>query len=460
MLRPPFSNKNPAGVSAVTTIGAPQAASNLGQWIAILALAASVSISIMDRTMLNLFIQPIKASIKLSDTQIALMNGVSFGLFYCIFAVIMGRITDRGNRRRIIIWTVFSWALVIVLTGLAKNFSELTICRIALAVAEAALAPAAFSMIADMLPQRLLGRGISTFYSGSILGPGLALVFGGAMNKVFSGLGRLVLPFYGNIEVWRAVVIAASGPGLLVVALVILFTYEPPRRELTFTVATDSRNVFAGVGYLWANRKLYAPFFLSMALISINYVSTLTWAPTYLIRVYGWNAHETGLWLGLVVAIGGVFGALSGGGLADWFVSRGHKDGVVRSMLLTSTLSTPFAFSTIPNLGSIYMLAGIGAYSFFVLAATSTAPALIQIITPNCFRGQVSGLYLTLLNIATLALGPLIVALLTDYVFRNELALGSSLTLLACVAAPLSLVCFWTGQRSLRSRIGIAMSVV
>lgn len=432
--------------------------SALGGWLSVCLLAVAVAISIMDRTVINLLIEPIKHSLGLTDTQIALMNSVSFGVFYCIFALIMGRMIDHGNRRRIIIFTVVAWSLVMSITGFARNFPELTVCRIALAVGEAALAPAAFSIIADLFPKPVLGRAISTFYTGSILGPGLALLFGGAMIKLFSSLSPISLPGVGRLEIWQAVLMSAGPPGLVIAVLLSRFVREPERRTLVPDSELARRtSSFPGLQYLFAQWRLYGGIFAALALISMNFVSMLTWTPTYLIRVYGWRASSTGYYMGIIVAVGGATGAFAGGWLADRLVERGRQDGVITAMAIMATLSTPFAFSAVPILGADKMLMSVFFYCFGVMGTTSTAPTLIQIMTPNQLRGQVSALYLTLLNIATLALAPLCVALLTDYVFRNPQALGLSLTVVAMATAPASTLCFWLVRRTVRDRLELAI---
>jgi MFS family permease len=122
-------------------------------------------------------------------------------------------------------------------------------------------------------------------------------------------------------------------------------------------------------------------------------------------------------------------------------------------MLIMGVVAAPFAFAPFPGLGGGNMLIGIAGYTFCVLATTSTVPALLQVITPNRLRGQISAIYLTILNIATLALSPLVVALLTDYVFRDELALGRSLTVVACLTTPASLVFLWLSRRPLQAHL-------
>jgi MFS family permease len=155
----------------------------------------------------------------------------------------------------------------------------------------------------------------------------------------------------------------------------------------------------------------------------------------------------------MVVATAGVLGSCFGGWFADRLTARGHRDGLLRAILIMAFCAMPFAFCTLPGIGAITMLIGIGLYAFFVLASMAVVPALLQVITPNYLRGQISGLYLTILNIATLALGPLFVALLTDYVFRDEKALAYSLTTLTCVATPLSLLFFLRSRLPLRARL-------
>lgn len=151
-------------------------------WYAVAVLLVVYSIAFVDRIILNLLVQPIRADLGLSDTGISLLQGLAFTIFYSIFGLILGRWADRNNRKRMIIAGVIVWCLATAACGFAQNFWQLFVARIFVGAGEAALSPAAYSLICDSFRREHRSRAISTYSMGIYVGIGSALIFGGSLS--------------------------------------------------------------------------------------------------------------------------------------------------------------------------------------------------------------------------------------------------------------------------------------
>ena len=149
-------------------------------WTVVVLLLLAYAVSLIDRQVLSLLVQPIKASLDISDTQISLLHGLAFAIFYTMFGILIGRAVDKYNRRNIIVAGITLWCLATIACGLASSFAGLFIARMFVGVGEATLSPAAFSMIADYFPPERRARAMSVFSTGVFVGSGLALILGGA----------------------------------------------------------------------------------------------------------------------------------------------------------------------------------------------------------------------------------------------------------------------------------------
>ena len=199
-------------------------------WYTVAVLTVCYTLSFIDRQILSLLVGPIKAEFAVSDTQVGLLGGLAFSLFYTIVSLPAGRLVDRLNRRNIIAAGVFFWSLMTAACSVAMGYPGLFLARMGVGVGEATLAPAAVSMISDTFPNEKLGAAMSLYGVGIYLGSGLALLVGGLVVQLVTQTATLTLPFFGEVASWRATFLVTGIPGLLV-ALWVLTLREPTRRK-------------------------------------------------------------------------------------------------------------------------------------------------------------------------------------------------------------------------------------
>jgi MFS family permease len=192
-------------------------------YVVFILMLANIS-SFIDRQILALLVAPIKRDMHLSDTQISLLMGLSFALFYTIFGIFIGRLADKYNRRNIIIGGITVWSLMTALCGGVNSYLQFFLARMGVGVGEATLGPSAYSMITDYFPKNRLARALSTYSMGVFLGSGLAILIGAALISGLPTSGTVNVPILGDIYHWQMLFIYIGLPGLIIALL--LFTIK------------------------------------------------------------------------------------------------------------------------------------------------------------------------------------------------------------------------------------------
>jgi MFS family permease len=410
-------------------------------WYVVAVLMVAYVFSFIDRQILNLLVGPIRADLGISDTQMSLLMGFSFALFYTICGIPIGRLADSKSRRTLIAVGIFFWSLMTAACGTAKSYWQFFLYRMGVGVGEATLSPSAYSLIADYFPKESRATAISVYSMGIYIGSGLAFLLGGLVIQ-FAGQDDVTLPLVGATRPWQLIFFILGIAG-------ILFTFamytvrEPARQGLSgATAGVPLGTVFA---YMKQNRRAVLCHNFGFALMAFTAYGAAAWIPTFFVRHHGWTAAEIGMAYGTVIMIFGTFGIVAGGRLSDWLARRGHEDANMRVGLLAAVCGIPsgIAFPLVPD---AYMAVTMVAIStVFLSMPFGVAPAAVQEMMPNDMRGQASAVYLFVVNLIGLGVGPTAVALATDYVFKNDAAVGYSLLLVGSVAQAGALLLLWAG---------------
>jgi MFS family permease len=319
----------------------------------------------------------------------------------------------------------------------------LFLARIGVGFGEAALNPSAFSLISDYFPKERLGTAMSVFYLGAMIGSGLAFAVGGSIVEAATKVGITNFPVFGAMPAWRLTFLGVGAPGILF-ALLVATIREPPRRSLLRTAegnvaSLPFREILAQLRKRWQS---VLGISIGTAFSAMCIYGFGAWGPTVFQRVHGWTPGQAGRVLGLLTLVFGCSGMLAGGALADRWQQKGIHDSPVRVALLSaigSGVLFPLALAT-TKINLTLML--MGPALFFTTLPMGTSAAALQLIFPNQLRGFVSAIFLFILNMGGLSMGPLLPGLLTDYVFRDEKMVAGSLGLSIAIAATLMAVSF------------------
>ena len=418
-------------------------------WLVVAILMVAYVFSFVDRQILNLLVGPIRRDLGISDTQMSLLMGFSFAIFYTILGIPLGRLADSQSRRRLIVAGVVVWSLMTALCGLARSYWQLFLFRIGVGVGEATLSPAAYSMIADYFPPERRATAISVYAMGIYLGSGIAFLVGGLVIQFAVAQGAVVLPLVGEIRPWQLVFFVLGGSGI-VFSLAFLIVKEPPRLGVD---AHASQVPFGEVvAHLWKNRCTILCHNLGFAMIAFCSYGTAAWVPTFFIRTFNWKAGEVGIVYGLIVMVFGCLGILFGGWLSDRWLRQGKPDAALRVGILASSVAIAGGVYLVANTGTLAAILMVP--SVFALGMPfGAAPAAILAIVPNQMRGQTAAVYLFIVNLIGLGIGPTAVALVTDYVFANDLALKWSMLIVGSVANLAAIAFLWAGLKPYRETL-------
>jgi len=421
-------------------------------WYAVAVLFVAYTFSFADRFILTLLIQPIKQDLGLSDTRVSLLHGLAFAVFYTVMGIPIGRMADRYSRRTIIAAGIAAWSLMTAVCGLARGFWQLFAARVGVGVGEAALSPAAFSMIADLFPPNKLARALAVYSAGAIVGGGIALIVGGLVVQAVSDLPDFSLPLIGAVRPWQLTFLLVGLPGLLVAAM--MYTVKEPIRRIARSSAHGSDTPPLGTvfGYIFSSWRIYGPHFLGFTMLAVVFNALLSWTPAFLFRTYDMPPGSSGPALGVLLLTFGAGGMLFGGWLADTLLSRGYKDATLRTGIVAALGSLPFAVLT-PLMPTAEIALAVSApLWFFSTSGFGAAVAALQHITPNRMRAVVSALYLFCGNLIGLGLGPTVIALVTDFGFGYDGALRYSMAIIGGVCAVLAALLLAAGLKPFRER--------
>lgn len=397
----------------------------------VFCLMVASALSFLDRLALSMLIEPVKAELSLTDTQVSILAGAAFAFFYVGFAFVFGRWVDTHKRRNAIVFGMSVWSLATAACGLAGNFKQLFVARSLIGVGEASLNPSAYSMIADYF--RPARRSIATaiFACGATVGGGLAIMMGGQLIT-WAYEVRPTLPFFPDLSPWQYVFIIIGLPGLLVAALIALTVREPARR-LVAGETSDVPGLRDAMAYLAENARSLAPLFGGFSFIAVIGYSFMVWGPVHFMRLHDLSASDVGLLLGLGFGVGGTIGLLAGGAVADALVRRGYIDAPVLVSLAAVIAETPLFIGAYlsTNFAVAAVLFCMGMAVASVVGGLQIS--MVQSLAPNRLRGIMAAVFGACVNLAGFGIAPTITAMLAENLFGGELGIGKALaTMTAC----------------------------
>lgn len=441
----------PGDAAGAATVGEPPYPSRAYAWYVVGVLVLAYTFSFIDRQILSLLVVPIRRDLAISDTEMSLLIGFAFALFYTICGLPIGRLVDVQHRVRIIAIGIAFWSVMTALCGVARTYWQLFTFRMGVGVGEAALSPAAYSILSDYFPPHQRGAALGVYGTGVYIGAGLALVIGGIVVELVSGVEHTALPIVGEVYSWQVVFFVVGLPGLLV-ALLALTLKEPVRRGHTRkVVGADGRERLASVpmaqvvAYMRANARTIFSHHVGYALCAMMAYGVAAWIPTFFIRTHGWSAGQAGIYYGIIVVIFGTAGVITGGLMADKLTQMGYRDGKMRVMLYGALACIPFTLAY-PFVDDPWLaMALIAPSTFLATFCTGAGPAGVQEIMPNQMRGQASAFMIFVVTIIGLGLGPTAIALVTDFVFADDTMLYASLAIVATSILALAALAIWIG---------------
>jgi sugar phosphate permease len=423
-------------MTAASTPAAP--ASKNYRYLVVIVLAVVYTFNFMDRQIMSILQEPIRKELNLSDTQLGMLTGLAFALFYTTFGVLLAWAADRFRRTWIMAASCAVWSLFTALCGLATNFTQLALSRVVVGIGEAGGSPPSYSLISDYFPPKERGVGLAIYSLGVPIG-----------SMVGAGVGGAIAAAYG----WRTAFIAVGLPGLLLALVMLVLIREPKRGGLDPLAAGATAHdpappMLSAIGSFFANRTLVLVAISSGLSAFVGY-AMLNWNPSFLMRVKGMSIAEVGAYYSLVLGITGIIGTFGSGWLVDRLSLRDRR-------WYSWVPAIAFAL-TIPALAGL-LWAPTWQIALLFLAVPSLlnnmylAPALtvVQNAVPPARRTMSGAILLFILNLVGLGGGPLYVGYISDHAKpqygENSLIIGFAalfpmilLTIGAHIAASMSI---------------------
>ncbi|NOY16485.1 MAG: MFS transporter, partial [Gammaproteobacteria bacterium] len=346
----------------------------------------------------------------------------------------IGRLADATSRKRVIMVALLAWSAVTFATGFAKSFFAMFLYRAGVASGEAGVSPSSGAIIADLFPREKFALPISIYTMSIYIGGGLALILGGWILETFKGVEMVAVPLLGEMAPWRFSFVAVALLGVPWLLVLAIFLREPPRHEYTTYQQQDSKNrsipLKEVARFLFKYRHFFGSHFAGFTLTLVPTSALLAWIPTILIRIFGVPIEEVGRTFGVLYAVLGIAGAFAGGWLSNFLTAKGRKQAPLELAMLAQlgVLASAVALTLITNQTLAIVISG--ASVFFIAPGISLAVAAYIAVTPNRIRAQMSGLYLMVTGILGIGTGPVIAAIITDYVFVDENMLHYSIAAL------------------------------
>ena len=369
------------------------------RWYVLGILALTYAFSYMDRQILSILLEDLRAEFSLSDTQLGLLSGLAFALFYSILGIPIARLADRYNRINIISAAVALWSAVTVLCGAVTSFAQLFIARIGVGIGEAGGTPPAHSVISDYFGPSERSTAISIYSLGTAVGGLMGLVIGGTIAENFG---------------WRWAFVAAGLPGIALALLVKLSVREPPRGSLDKDhTPTASPIAFRQTLLVLWNNVIYRRVTIGHVFAVFVGYGLASWLPALYLRQFELGQSAVGGIVGLINLTAGVPGLIIGGLLADRLAKSDVRwRGWVPAVAVLAALPLYLLALLVSSLWATSILFGLGIFAYSI--SHGPGLAVVQVVLTSNLRAQGAAFVFFFSNLIGLGIGPVLVGFISD----------------------------------------------
>ena len=422
-------------------------------WYVVSLLTLAYIIAYVDRYMLSLLTEPIKASLELSDFEIGLLIGPAFVIFFVTLGLPLGWLADRKNRTVLLVIGITVWSFMTAACGFVKSFAALFAARVGVGIGEATVAPCTVSLIGDYFPRANRPRAIGLWMTGAPVGAGATYLLGGQVVEMINASPPLVLPLFGELYSWQTAFLIVGLPGLLLAALMLITVREPVRQE-RIKLSDDGKTsgdatVREAVRYFFGQWRAYGSVFIGI--IGISAIGSASfWAPPLFLRTWGWDVGKSGFAMGIVLVITGLTCTNFGGWLAARWTRNGMAHAPYWTVFIGALIVAPafvlFPLMPTPQLAVVMLFIG-----FIGMGITSgTSPTAVITITPSQLRGQATAVFFLVINLFGALTGPTMVGLITD-LLGDPKALRYGMSITCAFFGIIMNVGLWWGLRHYRA---------
>lgn len=401
----------------------------------LLILTGVYAFNFIDRQILVILQESIKADLGISDTQLGLLTGFAFAIFYVSMGIPIARLADKYNRKNIVTVSLVVWSGITALSGLAQNYIQLLLARIGVGIGEAGGSPPAHAMLSDYYPPEKRATALSTYSVGIYIGILVGLFVGGILDEAYG---------------WRVAFFAMGIPGILYAFLLYFTVKEPQRGFYDKPIAEKDATSMMDVSKYLFSKKTFIYLGMGSGLAAFSNYGVGNWMPSFLARTHGMTSGEIGLWLSLITGFGGGIGTYLGGYLADRYRKTDER-WALWIPCVGILIGIPF------SLGAFFLGSKVLALFLYffatILSALYLGPSIASthnMVAPH-MRAFSSAILFFILNLIGLGLGPLYVGMVSDGLSAT---MGSDSVRWAMGTTPFFAVvasfCYWKAAQTIR----------
>lgn len=415
-------------------------------WYVVVLLLFAYAFAIVDRIVIGLLVDDIKADLQITDTQMGLLQGFAFTVLYSLAALPIGFAVDRFNRVRLLVAGITIWSAMTVMSGFARSYATLFTARVGVGLGEAAVTPTATSLIGDYFPPEKRARAFGVFMVGGAVGSGLAYLLGGFAIQISHPFREMFPALLGGLAQWHITFILVGLPGFVLAPLIWLTMREPKRREKRDTTTDKGIRYDLVVKQLRNHPLAYFSLFVGSSINVAIVYAQFGWLPTAFMRIYGWAPTQVATTLSMISVPCAVISAISAGWVMSWFAKRGRNDGPIIVAAAQGAVWAVFGgLKFLMPTPELAVLFHVMTTLFGSLAITAALTGIAQ-ITPNELRGQFTALYSLMTGLLAVSGGTLLVGFLSDNVFTGPTGIRFSMTAVYFGLGSLGVLCLLLGR--------------
>jgi predicted MFS family arabinose efflux permease len=404
------------------------------RYYVLIILTVTSMLNIADRLIMSILLEDIKSEFLMTDTQLGLLAGLAFALFYALMGIPIARLADVTNRKNILAASLFIWSGMTALCGAATGFYSLFLARLGVGVGEAGGSPPTYSIIADYFGPGELARAMGVYVTGAVLGTGGGLIIGGLLGELLG---------------WRLTFLVLGVPGIFLGILLFFTVKEPIRGRYdkggdVSKKATDLKRTLKSL----ASNKVYVRVSISFAMLTMVGYAMAIWLAPIMLRNFDVSLGNVGLYLGATYILGGVPGPIIGGYLTDAMIKKDERwrAWIPAIFIVASVISLWFCLSsdTLREFLGYFAL----TYAIFMVPQGSSM-SLLQSSLGAGQRALGVSFALLINSLLGLALGPLLIGMLSDALapIYEARSLNYALIILCSLAAVIAAVSYlWTAS--------------
>jgi len=375
--------------------------------------------------------------------------GPGFMISYILFSLPVGRMVDKFNRIAVLIGGIILWSIATAAHGFSSDYYSLFVSRAGVGAGEAAVTPASWSIIADLFRPEDRAFPMSFYLMGPYIGQGLALLFGGLVIQLYTD----PVVFLGfTLQPWQMIFILIAIPGFIL-SLGLAFLTDPVRKGIINMENKHQESFVDVIKYIRSKFSAYFTLMIAASFIVVLLYTFQAWVPTYIARIHGWDLSRVGYLFGIVTLISGSLGVLSGPIAEKFLEKRNIKNSTHTVFLISSSVLAIIPAITFLFISEQFVLPGMFVISFFITLPMACFATGLQKMTPQNYRGSISGLYVFIMNITGLSLGPTVVPFFTSVIFQDDMSINTALSYTFLIFGPLSFTIFFLGRKSINKEL-------